>query len=310
MHKRMVNQAKIEITISPVGPLLIKASDQGADPTKPDMEFVETYYGGDRSVYLPGSSLKGAIRAHCERIVRTVGGNITACDPLKTDSSCRTLEEENSATLYRNTCPICQIFGSTEISAHANIADAYPTNPDEISREERNGVAIDRVYGSVAVGPFNFEVITAGAFKTTIRVKNFTTAQLALIALAIRDFDEQRAGIGFAKSRGLGQVNMKVNSVEIHYPTAVVEGEQVRMMGNPVDPFNNNVVAGAGQLMKEDEAEQYGFPSGDSVNVDIQAKTDAFGLGATLTFEEEDDITALWRGCVSNWSRMVDGEEQ
>ena len=73
MHKRMVNQAIIEITISPVGPLLIKASDQGADPTKPDMEFVETYHEGDRSVYLPGSSLKGAIRAHCERIVRTLG---------------------------------------------------------------------------------------------------------------------------------------------------------------------------------------------------------------------------------------------
>ena len=38
MHKRIVNQATIELTISHVGPLLIKASDQGADPTKPDME--------------------------------------------------------------------------------------------------------------------------------------------------------------------------------------------------------------------------------------------------------------------------------
>ena len=84
MHKRIVNQATIEITISPVGPLLIKASDQGADPTKPDMEFVETYHAGGRSVYLPGSSLKGAIRAHCERIVRTLEGNVTTCDPLKT----------------------------------------------------------------------------------------------------------------------------------------------------------------------------------------------------------------------------------
>lgn len=309
MHKRMVNQAKIDITISPVGPLLIKASDQGADPTKPDMEFVETYYGSGRSVYLPGSSLKGAIRAHCERIGRTIGGNITACDPLKADSSCRTLEEENSAALYRNTCPICQIFGSTEISAHAYIADAYPTNPAEIRREERNGVAIDRVFGSVAVGPFNFEVITAGEFTTTISVKNFTTAQLALIALAIRDFDEQRIGIGFAKSRGLGQVNMKVKKVKIRYPTGIVENDEVRMMGNPVDPFNINVVAGAGQLIND--ANAYGFPNPDVVNVENnEAQPDAFGLGATLTFENETDITALWRGCVSNWSSMVDGEEQ
>jgi CRISPR/Cas system CSM-associated protein Csm3 (group 7 of RAMP superfamily) len=31
------------------------------------------YHAGGRSIYLPGSSLKGAIRAHAERIVRTVG---------------------------------------------------------------------------------------------------------------------------------------------------------------------------------------------------------------------------------------------
>ena len=249
MHKRMVNQAKIEITISPVGPLLIKASDQGADPTKPDMEFVETYHAGDRSVYLPGSSLKGAIRAHCERIVRTVGGKVSACDPVKSDSPCRKLDDKNSATLYKKTCPICQIFGSTNISARANITDAYPVEPSEIKLEERNGVAIDRIFGSAVPGAlFNFQVLTAGTFTTTINIKNFTTAQLALIALAIRDFDEQRIGIGFAKSRGLGQVNMKVNKVEIHYPTAIVENQQLRMMGNPVEPFNKNVVAGAGNL--------------------------------------------------------------
>ena len=54
MHKRIVNQAIVKLAISPVGPLLIKASDQGADPTKPDMEFVETYHAGKPSVYLPG----------------------------------------------------------------------------------------------------------------------------------------------------------------------------------------------------------------------------------------------------------------
>ncbi len=309
MHKRMVNQAIIEITISPVGPLLIKASDQGADPTKPDMEFVETYHEGDRSVYLPGSSLKGAIRAHCERIVRTVGGNVTACDPLQRNSPCRNLTEENRAALYKKTCTVCQIFGSTEISAHARIEDAYPVNPGEIRREERNGVAIDRVFGSVAVGPFNFEVITAGAFKTTIRVKNFTIAQLALIALAIRDFDEQRIGIGFAKSRGLGQVNMKINRVTIYYPTMVVENNQLRPVGNQIAPFDNNIVVGAGQLVNDaGDAEAYGFSNPDSVNTNVQAQADDYGLGATLSFEESDDLTALWRECVGSWRNRIEGE--
>ena len=133
MHKRIVNQAIIEITISPVGPLLIKASDQGADPTKPDMEFVETYHKDGRTVYLPGSSLKGAIRAHCERIVRTLESNVTTCDPTKPKTRCKDLEEENSAALYKKTCTVCQIFGSTKVSAHARIADAYPDKGAEAS---------------------------------------------------------------------------------------------------------------------------------------------------------------------------------
>ena len=311
MHKRMVNQAKIEITISPVGPLLIKASDQGADPTKPDMEFVETYYAGDRSVYLPGSSLKGAIRAHCERIVRTIGGKVRTCDPTKSKTKCKDLAEKNSATLYKETCTICQIFGSTNISARANITDAYLVDPSEIKLEERNGVAIDRIFGSAVPGAlFNFQVLTAGTFTTTINLKNFTTPQLALIALAIRDFDEQRVGIGFAKSRGLGQVNMKVNKVEIHYPTAVVENGQVRMLGNPVAPFNKNVVAGAGKLMKKDEAEKYGFPNDDSVDMgEVEAKTDVFGLGATLTFESSEHINDLWRECVGSWCNIIEEDQ-
>ena len=333
MHKRIVNQAIIELTISPAGPLLIKASDQGADPTKPDMEFVETYHEGDRSVYLPGSSLKGAIRAHCERIVRTLGSerpnnsSIWTCNPLRDkannrpDLSCsKRLDDENKARkrareaeftgseFHTLSCTVCRLFGNTVIASHARIADAYPVNSKEIRREERNGVAIDRVYGSVAVGPFNFEVLTAGEFTTKITLKNFTTAQLALIALAIRDFDEQRVSIGFAKSRGLGQVSMKVNSVEIRYPTAVVEDNQVRTIGNQTDPFSNNVVVGAGELVNDTDVDDYGFPNPDSVAVNVQAQSDDYGLGATFNFQSSEDITSLWRECVGRWSEMVSGE--
>ena len=330
MHKRIVNQVIIELTISPIGPLLIKASDQGADPTKPDMEFVETYYKEGRSVYLPGSSLKGAIRAHCERIVRTLGSErpvnngIWTCNPLKDkennrlDLSCsKKLDDENKARKNSNkseytgsechklSCNVCRLFGNTVTASHTRIEDAYPINPNEIRREERNGVAIDRVYGSVAVGPFNFEVITAGEFTTKIIVKNFTTPQLALIALAIRDFDEQRVSIGFAKSRGLGQVNMKVNNVEIRYPTAVVENHQLRLVGNQNASFGDKVVIGAGQLVND--TDDYGFPDPDSVNVNVEAQPDDYGLGATLNFDSSDNITTLWQGCVRSWRQLVEG---
>ncbi|QEI41819.1 hypothetical protein BMF77_02419 [Dolichospermum sp. UHCC 0315A] len=59
MHKKFVNHCTIDLTIIPDGPILIKSGKEGADPTKPDMEFVETYHAGGRTIYLPGSSLKG-----------------------------------------------------------------------------------------------------------------------------------------------------------------------------------------------------------------------------------------------------------
>jgi hypothetical protein len=45
-----VNHCTIELTISPCDPILIKSGKEGADPTKPDMEFVETYHQGGKVV--------------------------------------------------------------------------------------------------------------------------------------------------------------------------------------------------------------------------------------------------------------------
>ena len=337
MHKQIVNQATIKLAISPVGPLLIKASDQGADPTKPDMEFVETYHAGEPSVYLPGSSLKGAIRAHCERIMRTLSGGsrgnseVWTCDPLvdrspnPSDLSCsKRLDEENrtrrrqrqqnltGSECYASSCTACRLFGNTVLASHIRITDAYPDGSTEIRLEERNGIAIDRIYGSTVPGAlFNFQVLTAGKFTTEITVKNFTTAQLALIALAIRDFDEQRVGIGFAKSRGLGHINMKVKHVEIRYPTAIVDGGKLQMLGPSNKQFDNDkIVIGAGALVSDDNRQAYGFPESDIVAAEVSAEMDEYDFGATLKFEEPDHIISLWRNCVNSWGETLSQERR
>ena len=171
--------------------------------------------------------------------------------------------------------------------------------------EERNGVAIDRIYGSAVSGAlFNFQVLTAGTFTTKIAIKNFTTAQLGLIALAIRDFDQQRVSLGFAKSRGLGQVNMSVNRVVINYPTAVIENHKLKLVGKQNASFDDNVVVGTGQLVNSGEG--YGYPNDDFVNVEVHAESDDYGFGAIFNFESSDNITNLWRGCVGKWREMVE----
>ncbi|MGL5062846.1 MAG: RAMP superfamily CRISPR-associated protein, partial [Microcoleus sp.] len=234
MHKRFVNNCSIALTIIPDGPILIKSGKEGADPTKPDMEFVETYHAGGKSIYLPGSSLKGAIRAHAERIVRTMGKDkrpsgdgftLWASDPLSADKRNNPndyLEEWKKANknhlnpgeeLYKQSCFVSQIFGNTSVASRVRIEDAYPDKDKPKPKvEERNGVAIDRVFGSVAVGPFNYQVCTAGEFNTKMHLKNFTLAQLGLIGLVLRDLNDGWFGLGFAKSRGLGTVQVKLNA--------------------------------------------------------------------------------------------------
>ncbi|MEA5518042.1 hypothetical protein [Limnoraphis robusta] len=92
MHKKLVNHCTINLTIIPDGPILIKSGKEGADPTKPDMEFVETYHTGGRSIYLPGSSLKGAIRAQDD-----MGQDI---DILSVLSDIENQEDHQISTLY------------------------------------------------------------------------------------------------------------------------------------------------------------------------------------------------------------------
>lgn len=178
MHKRFVNHCTIDLTLIPDGPILIKSSKQGADPTKPEMEFVETYHAGGRSIYLPGSGLKGAIRAHAERIVRTVGRDrrdannsnlLWANDPL--NDKYDYLKDKSASEIYQLSCFTDQMFGNTSIASRVRIEDAYPVDSKQVKLEERNGVAIDRVFGSVAVGPFNYQVCTAGEFRTKIHLK-------------------------------------------------------------------------------------------------------------------------------------------
>jgi CRISPR/Cas system CSM-associated protein Csm3 (group 7 of RAMP superfamily) len=277
MHKRLVNHCTIDLTIIPDGPILIKSGKQGADPTKPDMEFVETYYKGKRSIYLPGSSLKGAIRAHAERIVRTVGsdrkqeGKLWANNPLTDEYEYLKDPKDRdkklpAPDLYKNSCFTDQIFGNTYIASRLRIEDAYPVDANSVRLEERNGVAIDRVFGSVAVGPFDYQVCTAGEFKTKIHLKNFTLAQLGLIGLVLRDLDEGWFGLGFAKSRGLGTVKVKLNSAVIQYPGCEVREEnqtkKIYAIGSQ-QKWPHTYLLGVGEFLTKEEAKSYAFPESD-----------------------------------------------
>jgi CRISPR-associated RAMP protein (TIGR02581 family) len=322
MHKRFVNYCTIDLTISPRGPMLIKSGKEGADPTKPDMEFVETYHQGGRSIYLPGSSLKGAIRAHAERIVRTVGTDtpsntkIWASDPLDRNAFRELEREKDSHQVYRLSSFTDQMFGSTAISSRVRIEDAYPLDRGQIKIEERNGVAIDRVFGSVAVGPFNYQVCTAGQFRTKIHLKNFTLAQLGLIGLVLRDLNDGWFGLGFAKSRGMGLVEVKLNKATVQYPGCIIDKEtgQIRHLGSS-QSWDPRTLLGVTQFFNPDNKEQndakklYGydkFKKDIYTGLPVAGKAMELGFGVELIWEGEMQIKGdLLRRAVESWSALL-----
>ncbi|MBD2145371.1 RAMP superfamily CRISPR-associated protein [Sphaerospermopsis sp. FACHB-1194] len=307
MHKKFVNHCTIDLTIIPDSPILIKSGKEGADPTKPDMEFVETYHAGGRTIYLPGSSLKGAIRAHAERIVRTVGGDnntqkLWASDPMKGDYLPKNL---SSHEIYKQSSFTDQMFGNTSIASRLRIEDAYPEKSKPVRTEERNGVAIDRVFGSVAVGPFNYQVCTAGEFKTKLHLKNFTLAQLGLIGLVLRDLNDGWFGLGFAKSRGLGTVKIQLNKAVVQYPGCILSEDKQEICAFGTNKkWRNTFLLGVGEFLTENDAKSYGFPDKDSQDTPVAAQEMALGFGVELTWQERT-VNDLFERGVRSWSQVL-----
>ncbi|OUL24828.1 CRISPR-associated protein [Nostoc sp. RF31YmG] len=313
MHKRLVNHCIIELSLIPDGPILIKSGKEGADPTKPQMEFVETYHAGGRSIYLPGSSLKGAIRAHAERIVRTVGSDtrnnikLWASNPLK-QNEYEYLKNKNLTPpeIYQLSSFTDQIFGSTEIASRLRIEDAYPDKSQPLKIEERNGVAIDRVFGSVAVGPFDYQVCTAGEFRTKIHLKNFCLAHLGLIGLVLRDLNDGWFAIGFAKSRGLGSVKVQYHSATIQYPGCELQDKRIHQFGTQ-QSWPHTSLLGAGEFLKAEDANLYGIPIPDEQPTPIAADEMALGFGVQLSWvgDSETGVKDLFMRAVRAWSELL-----
>jgi CRISPR/Cas system CSM-associated protein Csm3 (group 7 of RAMP superfamily) len=328
MFKRHLNELTVHFTISPDGPILIKAGDTGGvDPTRPDMEFVRAWYNGQETVYLPGSSLKGMIRAHCEKIARTVSNGQHQADDRKNHMarrlSCNPLLDESgkpeggcgekfsrlwgsrpptSEDATRHSCFVCQLFGNTALASHVRLSDAYPAA--EMLKaanltEERHGVAIDRVYGSVAVGPFQFETVTRGQFQGTLTVRNFTTAQLGLLGLALRDLQAQRVSIGFAKSRGLGRIKTSIDRVSLRYPVGelleTADGQRI---------VQNGYIAGVAAFLSQVEIQAYGYQVGDVADASaVRFQPDGWGgLEAELA---GDKALVPLQACVPAWAKVV-----
>ena len=227
MFSRDLIRIRLDLSIAPKGPVLIRSGRQGADPTRPDLEWVRTWLGDRKTVYLPGSSIKGVMRAHAERLLTTEGIAITPTFTKPKDGAPNQKSPGDEA--YRKTCPLGRTFGTLNLKSRVAVSDFLPGghspvgSPDREEQmllanrtEQRNGVGIDRLLGSVSGGAlFDQEVVVGGRFDGQVIFHNVQLYQLALLLLVIRDLDEGYAQVGSGTSRGNGWVTAAIRRLVI-----------------------------------------------------------------------------------------------
>lgn len=217
MFRSLYNQARLRFCLVSRGSFLVRGGPAGtAGPEYPEVACARTFdpLRGEATVYVPGSSLKGAIRVRGERILRSL--RLPACDPFpergRDRASCWSIG--GGATgfdAYRRSCYACRVFGSDSLAGRVRVSDAMAGDWDasgpgvEPPRSElRSRLAIDRVLGSTAFGPFDHEVASGGSYAAEIVLTDFPLWSLALIGLVLRDLHEGFMSIGSGGGRGLG----------------------------------------------------------------------------------------------------------
>ena len=239
MLRKWLCQVDVKIVIEPIDPVLIKSGYATIDGAK--MAPVSTFKDGKDTYYFPGTSLKGVLRSHLERIARTLKQG-SVCIPYydkrnKKDMIPVSAEQESfgcgfrsrqdgspnsSSAAYADSCAACRLFGSLKFGGRFSISDAYPLPGHNLTTERRDGVAIDRFTGGTVRGAlFDLQVLVGGKFEANLRLTNFEFWQLAALNLLLSDLADEMITIGSGRSRGLGRVRITVPSYCLTYVGAV-----------------------------------------------------------------------------------------
>jgi len=306
MLKALVNEARLHLDITTMGPMLIKtgyATIIGAD-----MSPVLTYRNGRKEIYIPGSSLKGVFRSHIEKVINSIKPRV-ACNPLATSEDALTKDNRGlyriscgarlnkrarndepvpSHEAYRESCPTCRLFGSTSFAGRLAIQDAYlPEDAAETQTyiEHRDGIAIDRLTGGTGGGAkFDLDVVTEGAtFTTEIHLRNFEIWQLGMLFVIIQDMQDELIRIGSGRSRGLGKIRAAINEREAGSHLGGVVLSAIR---TPRNSERDDELWGLGHWLG-DEYALYGTRSDDLLKLSVPVAHTQRGVRSIRAFKGE-----------------------
>jgi CRISPR/Cas system CSM-associated protein Csm3 (group 7 of RAMP superfamily) len=189
---------------------------------------------------LSGSSLRGVLRSHAERIARTLASHqakamndaavdhflrhCPACDPLArrleaTDchtalESCDSLlhyevgHPENKEAQREDLCLACQLFGSARNGSRLRVEDAPFTGGKPVYKM-LDFLAVDRFTGGGAEHlKFDALALWKPAFKVRLWLEDPADWELGWLTLVLRDLAEGWLRVGFGAAKGFGEVTI------------------------------------------------------------------------------------------------------
>lgn len=182
----------------------------------------------DGSPFLPGSSVRGALRSRAEQILRTLAGPAAACDLHTKEHACHErIEKENRdrqsvgkpklllAEELERLCPACRVFGSGRLASPVKVTDFQAVAERTGTSRTQEQVAIDRFTGGAAAGlKFDSEsrdgVTFAGEIYLEIGPHRLSAWSLGLLALTLRDLLWEDVPIGFGTARGFNEYRVRL----------------------------------------------------------------------------------------------------
>lgn len=296
MLRKLLSQCTFTLRLKAEEPLLVMSGD--AVVNGPDMTFVRTRRAGRTEAFLPGSSLKGVLRSHAERIARTLKSD-SVCgvfDSAEVEGCGSRLDEHKGPSDYQRSCPACRLFGSLLWKGRFATSDAYLTDEHaDVQPELRDGVGIDRISGGASGGAkFDLEVMPAGVeFRTQYDLTNFEAWQLGWIAYVTRDLQEGRLRIGAGTSRGLGRIRGHLDAIDLAY------------VGTP-DQLSERI-PGIGALLSQEERDAYGLFASDYVERPgaLAFRRAPGDIRSRVVAETEEDQQALLAALAPAFDRYI-----
>jgi CRISPR-associated RAMP protein (TIGR02581 family) len=193
------------------------------EPTGTDLPVVK---GPDGLPFIPGSSIKGAVRSQAERILRTVNHrpHLWACDPFadpcvsgnRKTELWQQAERQNrqqadvifARSVWEVSCTACRLFGSPWFAGRLAFKDAYLVNADDLPviTQIRDGVGIDRDLGAARSGiKYDFETVVPGArFDIEILAENLEDWEVGFLLAVLHLWEEGTLPLGGKVTRGPG----------------------------------------------------------------------------------------------------------